>query len=153
MLIKFLFVWKTKEKAIKELEEKYLKLISGYCKYEIEILKEEWSIGDVEKIKILEWNKILEKIKSSDFLILLDAKWKEYYSEDFAKQIMTYQNRSLKLVFIIAWAYWSSDELRNTANQILSFSKMTFTHEMVRIILFEQIFRAFSILKNTKYHK
>ncbi len=150
--MKFILVWRTKQKAILELEDKYLFLISKFSKYEIEYIKEE-SFWEIEKIKNIEWEKILSKIKKWDYIILLDVLWKHISSYDFANHILTWQNNSLKPVFVIAWTYWASEELKSKSNFILSFSKLTFTHEIIRIMLFEQVFRAFSIIKNTWYHK
>ena len=150
--IKFLFVGKTKDSWISEWEEKYLKYLKKYSKTSVEIVKEE-SKGEVEKIKKTESERILEKIWDRDFIFLLDVFWKEFSSEDFAGQFEKISLTWKNFVFVVAWAFWPSEELKKRADLRLSFSKLTFTHQFVRPLLFEQIFRTFSILKWTDYHK
>ena len=152
MQIKFIFVWKTKSKDINALEMNYQKYISKYCKYSIDIVKEDKS-SDVTKIKEIEWKRLLDRIKDDNFIVLLEVKWHYLSSEDFAKKIDSFKCSWISPIFIIAWPFWSSEALINRADLLLSFSKMTFTHEMMRPMLFEQVFRAFSILKGSSYHK
>ncbi len=137
--IKFIFVGRTKDKNITELEQKYVKLISKSCQPLLEICKD-----DIDP---------LTRIDDREYLILLDEIWEQYSSINFWAKLKKIIDSSSKMVFMIWWAYWASEELRKRANLILSFSKMTFTHEMIRIILFEQIFRAFTIIENRSYHK
>lgn len=152
MNLKFIFVGKTKDSWILEWEKKYLKYLKKYSKPKIEIIKEE-SKWEISKIKNVEWEKILEKIWDKDFVILLDVFWKNFsseeFSEEFEKTFLLWKN----IIFVISWAFWPNEKLKKRANFLLSFSKMTFTHQMIRPMLFEQIFRAFSIQKWTDYHK
>jgi 23S rRNA (pseudouridine1915-N3)-methyltransferase len=96
---------------------------------------------------------ILKYIQLSDKVILLDEKGKTYTSVQFSNFIQTQMNTSLKqLVFVIGGAYGFSDEMYQRADSLLSLSKMTLTHQMVRIVFLEQVYRAFTILNNEPYH-
>jgi len=152
MNLEFIFVGKTKDDWISQWEEKYLKYLKKYSKIKIKIVKEEPK-GEIDKIKKIEWERVLLKINDKNFLILLDVFWKEFSSEDFANKFEKISFLWKNITFVIAGAFWPSEDLRNRADLLLSFSKLTFTHQMLRPILFEQIFRTFSILKWTGYHK
>lgn len=152
MNLRFIFVGKNKDDWISHWEEKYLKYLKKYSNPKIEVIKEELK-GEIAKIKKTEWEKVLNKISEKDFVILLDVFWKEFSSEKFASEFEKISLIWKSIVFVIAWAYWPSQELRKRSDLLLSFSKMTFTHQMVRLILLEQVFRAFSILKGSEYHK
>ena len=153
--MKFFFIGKTKEKFFVESEQNFLKYLKKFCTTEVRIFKEETK-WEFEKQKILESEKILENIdlkNTKNFVILLDVFWKQFSSEEFAGELEKIFPLWKEIIFVISWSYWPSEELRERADLKLSFSKMTFTHQMLRQILFEQIFRAFSILNNTSYHK
>lgn len=150
--IKFIFVWKTKEKWLISGEEKYLKFLKKYCKSSVEITKS-FDFQEIEKNKEKEWEKILEKIWEKDFLILLDLNGKIFSSEKFAEKIDETFLKNSKIIFAIWWAFWFSKKVLERADEKISFSKMTFSHQMIRVFLMEQIFRAFSILNWEKYHK
>ena len=152
MKIKFFFIGKTKEKFFSDAEQNFLKYLKKFCSTEIKIFKEETK-WELEKQKNLESEKILEKITSKNFVILLDVFWKQFSSEEFAEKLEKIFPLWKEIIFVISWSYWPNEELRKRADLKLSFSKMTFTHQMMRQILFEQIFRAFSILNWTDYHK
>ena len=152
MKIKFFFIGKTKEKFFLEAEENFLKYLKKFCQTEIKIFKEETK-WEPEKQKNLESEKILKELSDKNFVILLDVFWKEFTSEEFAEKLDKIFSLGKEIVFVISWSYWPNQALRDRADLKLSFSKMTFTHQMMRFILFEQIFRAFSILNNTSYHK
>jgi len=91
--------------------------------------------------------------KSKSMLVLLDSRGKEFSSEQFAKFLRDYQDRNpLPLVFAIGGADGFSDQARSTAQQVISLGKMTLAHELARVVLLEQIYRAFTILKGHPYH-
>lgn len=152
MKIKFFFIGKTKEKFFCDAEENFLKYLKKFCLTEVKIFKEETKWENLKQ-KFLESEKILDKINSKNFVILLDVFWEQFSSEEFAEKLEKIFSLWKEIIFVISWSYWPSEKLRERADLKLSFSKMTFTHQMMRQILFEQIFRAFSILNNTSYHK
>lgn len=159
MNIKLLTVGKLKEKYLKDAVKEYLKRLSSYAKVEIIELTDEKepenaSLKDLEIIKNKEGKKILEKIKDRDFVFLLDVEGIQISSEDLAAKI---SDLSLKgesnITFIIGGSNGVSEEVRNKAAFKLSFSKMTFPHQLMRVILLEQIYRGFKINKGEPYHK
>lgn len=106
-----------------------------------------------DQLKIKEGEAILKKINTSDFLVLLDEKGKEFSSVQFAKFMEhKFQLGNRNLIFLIGGAYGFSDALYKRANQQLSLSKMTFSHQMIRLFFLEQIFRAMTIIKGEPYH-
>lgn len=119
---------------------------------EISALKQTKNLS-VKEQKQKETALILKYIQLSDKVILLDEKGKTYTSVQFSNFIQTQMNTSLKqLVFVIGGAYGFSDEMYQRADSLLSLSKMTLTHQMVRIVFLEQVYRAFTILNNEPYH-
>jgi len=150
--LKFFFIGKTKEKFFQEAEEKFLKYLKKFCQTEVKIFPEETK-WEIEKQKNLESEKILRNISEKNFVILLDVYWKTLSSEEFAEKLDKIFSLWKEVVFVVSWSYWPNEELRKRADLKLSLSKMTFTHQMIRQFLFEQIFRAFSILHWSDYHK
>ena len=155
MKIKLIVVGKTNATYLIEGEKEYEKRLKHYCKLE-EIL-----IPDVKKggklsemdLKKKEGDLILSKLNNSDYLILLDNKGKSFSSIEFAVLIHQKMISSVKtLVFVVGGAFGFSDEVYKRENAKLSLSKMTFSHQMVRLIFKEQLYRAFSIIKGEKYH-
>lgn len=159
--IKVLCVGKIKEKSLKELIEEYEKRISKYAKLEIielddDKIPQNASPAIEEQIKISESNKLIEKIKKypNSNVILLDLKGKQYSSEEFAEKIDNIQTYSSStIIFVIGGSLGMSQELLSLSNDKICFSKMTFPHQLIRVFLLEQIFRAFKILNNETYHK
>ena len=153
--LNIIIVGKLKEKYWLEAEAEYLKRLSAFIKLNIIELKEEsfTEKDPIEFIKKKEGEKIinvLEKIKDS-FLIALEEKGKQYSSVDFSKQITKWsENKSL--TFIIGGPLGLDPEIVKKANSTLSLSSLTFTHQMTRVILLEQIYRAMMIGQNRKYH-
>lgn len=158
--IKIICVGKIKEKSLKDLCDEYTKRLSKYSKIEIIELDDEklpQNINDTEvyKIKNLESKKIKEKIDKIGkcTLFFLDLKGKEYSSKEFANKIDTLATYGTStLVFVIGGSLGMSDELLSISNNKICFSKMTFPHQLIRVFLLEQIFRAFKILNNETYH-
>ena len=159
MNIKIITVGKLKEKYLKEAVIEYMKRLTAYAKVEIIELVDEKetensSLKDIELIKIKEGKRILDKIKERDYLILLDVEGKQISSEDLANKIenLSLQGKS-NLTFIIGGSNGVSEEIKNKSDFKLSFSKMTFPHQLMRVILLEQIYRGFKINKGEPYHK
>ena len=152
--IKIICVGKIKDNYLNQGISEYLKRLSGYCSLEIIELKDEKIGNDEDKIKEIESNKIMEKISDRDYVILLDLKGKELTSEQLADKLDTLINTGVgNYCFIIGGSLGVNDTLRNKADFLLSFSKLTFTHQMIRLFLLEQIYRSFKIINNETYHK
>lgn len=159
--IKIICVGKIKEKSICDLISEYSKRLSKYCKLEIIELDDEKipnnsSFADEEIVRIKESKKIIDRINKigKSTVILLDLHGKTYTSEEFSDKIFnitTYENSTI--TFVIGGSLGFSNELRNMINDKISFSKMTFPHQLFRVFLLEQIFRAFKIQNNETYHK
>ena len=159
MKIRIIAVGKIKETYLKSGIDEYLKRIKPYSQIEIiEVLDEPVSDNPNESIikivKDKEGQKVLKYLKPNDYVISLDLNKKEFTSEEFA----VYLNKKFEIgksniTFVIGGSYGLSDELKNRANDAISLSKMTFLHQMTRLILLEQIYRAFKINKNEVYHK
>ncbi len=158
--IKIICVGKIKEKSLQELINEYSKRLSKYCKLDIIELQDEkfgnnLSYLEAEKVKNIEGNKIKEKILKYEkaTIFLLDLKGKEYSSEEFSEklsQVATYENSTI--IFVIGASLGISKEVLEMSNNKICFSKMTFPHQLIRVFLLEQIFRAFKIQNNEKYH-
>lgn len=160
MNVKLICVGKLSEKFFKEAVDEYKKRIGGFSKIEIlEIAEEKTSNqnpSDAEIGIILkkEGNRILEKISDSDFVITLEILGKMIDSESFASLLDDKMKNGIsRFVFVIGGSYGMSDEVKSRSNYKLSFSKFTFAHQLFRVVLLEQIFRAFKIMNNHIYHK
>lgn len=153
MKIHIIQIGKTKDKNIAELVSEYIKRTSPYAKIEFITLNEEklTSSKTKEKIIELEAEKILKNI-SGDFVVALDETGKQFNSIDFAEIIKKQKDEGQKINFIIGGAFGLSSAVKAKANLTLSLSKMTFTHEMARLFLMEQVYRAFSIIAGKGYH-
>ena len=155
MNIKLIVVGKTNAKYLLEGEKEYENRLKHYTKFEEIILPDVKNAGKLSEneLKKKEGQLIFGKLQNSDHVILLDDKGKSFSSAEFANFIQQKMNSSLKsLVFVIGGAFGFSDEVFQRANFKLSLSKMTFSHQMVRLIFKEQLYRGFSILKGEKYH-
>ena len=156
--IKILCIGSLKEKYLLAMQDEYLKRLSSYAKVTIIEEKEEKSneINNtiINQILNKEGNRLLSKIEDNEFMILLDLHGKQIDSIDFAKVIdKNMTNGYSTFTFVIGGSYGVSEELRRRANLKLSLSLMTFTHQFTRIIILEQIYRAFKINNNEVYHK
>ena len=155
MTIKLLAIGKTDNKQLQLLIEDYTKRIGYYIKFELEL------IPDLKKVKHLseaqqkqkEGELILAKISSTDCLIILDENGKQFDSIAFSSYLQKHMNSGIKrLVFVIGGPYGFSEEVYKKANGKISLSKMTFSHQMVRLFVVEQLYRGFTILRNEPYH-
>lgn len=154
--IKLIVVGKTKEDWIKEGIEHYRKLLKKYVELKIIEIKEEKIIRSKDEKIILdsEGERIAKYLKKDALCIALDVNGDEFTSEEFAKLFQKSLNRGYNnFAFIIGGALGLSKRILDACPIKLSLSQMTFTHELSRIIILEQIYRAFSILAGTKYHK
>jgi len=151
-MIKIICIGSIKEKYLKEAIEEYSKRLSKYTKLEIIELKD-YSINEIDKCLKLEEEEILKHIKEKDYVITLEIEGEELSSIDFSNKIDNILQTNSNIDFIIGGSYGLSDNIKRLSNYKLSFSKMTFPHQLFRIILLEQIYRSFKILNNETYHK
>ncbi|NLW43166.1 MAG: 23S rRNA (pseudouridine(1915)-N(3))-methyltransferase RlmH [Tissierellia bacterium] len=158
MSIRIIAVGKLKEKYLKSGIDEYLKRMQSYSKLEVteipdEQAPENLSEKDLEIIKNKEGEKILSKIKKEDYVINLEINGKLLSSEDLAGLIERNLPSGRDLVFIIGGSNGLSQNVINRGDFSLSFSKMTFPHQLMRLVLIEQIYRGFRIINNHPYHK
>lgn len=158
MKITLICVGKIKEKFYREAIKEYEKRLSAYAKVNtLEINDEKLKNENEAEISIVmekEGKNILSKIKDNQFVITLEILGENVTSEKLASKIDNLAlTGSSDLVFIIGGSYGLSDEVKNRSNYALSFSKMTFPHQLMRVILLEQIYRAFKIIRKEPYHK
>ncbi len=146
--MKIICVGKIKEKFFRDAIEEYVKRISKYTKLEIVEIPDE-SDFNLKK----ERDKILSKIKDSDYVITLEIEGNSLDSLEFARKIDNNFNSNKNLTFVIGSSYGLDDLVKQRSNYRLSFSKFTFPHQMFRVMLLEQIYRAYKINNNENYHK
>ena len=148
-------IGKTDDRNLQQLISTYEQRLMHYANFMIEI------IPDIKNTKSLtnaqqqekEGELLLKKIQTSDYVILMDEKGKEFRSIDFAKFLQKKMNSGMKqLVLVIGGPYGFSSKMYQRAAEKLSLSKMTFSHQMIRLFLVEQLYRGFTILKNEPYH-
>lgn len=156
MKIKLITLGKIKEKYIQNGVDEFLKRLTPYASVDIvEISPIEIKDANLtDKILLQEGEKILSLIKSTDYVITMEINGKEFSSEEFASKIKELTNiGTQEIVFIIGSSCGIGRNVSNRANLKMSLSKMTFLHEFARLILIEQIYRAFKIIKGETYHK
>ena len=155
MKIVLLTIGKTKKSFLSEGIKKYLLKLKHYTNLEaieIDNVKFSKNISESELIN-KEAELLISKLAPSDYVILLDEKGRQYSSLDFSKKLNNWMIGSKKrLVFIIGGAYGVSKTVSSRVDEILSFSSMTFSHQMIRLFFLEQLYRAYTILNNNPYH-
>lgn len=150
--MKFRFIWigKTKDKNWKALQEEYLRRLSHFVKCEIVEIKDSARYENSE----VEGKRILETLNPKTFAVLLDVSGKPISSHQVSGEIDKWQNTGIKEIsFIVGGFEGASKEIRERADYLLSLSFLTFTHEMARVVLLEQLYRGYSILKGFPYQK
>lgn len=155
MTIKLLAIGKTDNKELQKLIDDYQKRLGFYIKFEFEIIPDIKNSKNLteDQQKQKEGELILSKLNPTDILILLDENGKQMDSVSFSNYLQKHMNSGIKqLVFVIGGPYGFSEEVYNKALGKLSLSKMTFSHQMVRLFVIEQLYRAFTILRNEPYH-
>ena len=155
MKIKLIVIGKTNAAYLKTGESDYEYRLKHYCKFEELLIPKIKNSGKLSHsdVKIKEGKLILKSVNQNDQIILLEEKGKSFSSVDFSNflnQKLLSSNK--RLVFVIGGAFGFSEEVYKRANLKLSLSKMTFSHQMIRLIFKEQLYRAFTILKGEKYH-
>ena len=157
-MIRILCIGKMKDKALQSLQEEYTRRLRPFVKTEIiEVRDEPNDLAHREKeaalVKEKEGERALSQIRDSDFVILLDLHGSHFDSETFARKLEDWQRTSPDLTFVIAGSLGPSPALVARANARWKLSDLTFTHLMTRVLVLEQIYRAFMIRGGRKYHK
>ena len=155
MTIKLIAIGKTDSVSLQDLIKEYENRLKHYVKFELDIipdLKNAKNLSEIQQ-KEKEGELILKKLNATDVLILLDENGKQFGSVEFSGYLQKKMNSGIKqLVLVIGGPYGFSDAIYTKAQAKISLSKMTFSHQMVRLFIVEQLYRAFTILKNEPYH-
>lgn len=151
-MIKLITVGYIKEKYLQDAIDEYKKRISKYTKIEIIEVKDEGLVEPQKSIS-LEEEKILKHISDKDYIVTLEIEGKQLSSEELAEKLDKIQLESSTITFIIGGSYGLSQNIKDKAKLHLSFSKMTFPHQLFRVLLLEQIYRSYKINNNESYHK
>jgi 23S rRNA (pseudouridine1915-N3)-methyltransferase len=154
MKITLLQLGKTHFKFVDTGFDEFAKRLKHYCKFESLLfeLPTRLKTNDINQIKKNEGEVLLKKLTPTDFVILLDENGKEYASNAFADYLQKLSLHQAHVVFIIGGAYGFSEEVYIRANAKVSLSEMTFSHQLIRLIFIEQLYRAFTIIKGEPYH-
>lgn len=153
MKIKLIGIGKTTDSNLIELCLEFENRLKHYCQFEVEYLSCKQKSNDRDQVKAEEGKLLLAKLLPSNQVILLDNRGAQYSSEDFSNFLQKRLNAATQdIVFLIGGAFGFSEAVYQRANFKLSLSKMTFTHQLIRLIFTEQLYRAFTILKGEKYH-
>ena len=155
MNIRLLAIGKTDDSKLQQLIDQYAKRLSHYVKFDLDIIpdiKNTKSLSEAQQ-KEKEGELILKKLSATDVLVLLDENGKQFSSVDFSSYLQKRMNAGIKtLVFVNGGPYGFSETVYAKAQGKISLSKMTFSHQMVRLFVVEQLYRAFTILRNEPYH-
>lgn len=150
--MKLICVGKIKEKYLNDAIDEYKKRLSKYTKLDIVVLPD-ISYNEIDKVKKEEGKLILKHLKETDNVIILDINGIELSSVELTNKLYRLESVNSNITFIIGGSYGLSDEVKKRANFSLSFSKLTFPHQLFRVILLEQIYRTYKIRNNENYHK
>ena len=151
-MIKIICVGKIKEKYLSSAIDEYSKRLSKYTKLEIIEVKD-YDLGNKELVLKREADEIIKYLNNKDYIITLDIDGTMIDSKELACKIDDIYNHYSNITFIIGGSYGLDDNIKNKSNYALSFSKLTFPHQLFRVILLEQIYRSFKINNNETYHK
>jgi len=155
MKLCLLLIGETDDTDLKPAIDRYVSRLKHYASFEMSVIKppKKFRKLDVEALKIAEGKLILESLSPQDVLILLDEKGKQFGSVAFSNKLQKWLNGGHKrIVFLVGGAFGFSADVYARANFKLGLSEMTLTHQMIRLLFTEQLYRAFTILKNEKYH-
>lgn len=155
MNIKLIVVGKTNQDYVEKGVEEYFSRLKHYIGFEIIVVNDVKNAKNLSSsiLKDKEAENILKHINSTDTVVLLDERGKEFRSMEFADYLQKKMNKGTKtLVFIVGGAFGFSDKIYSLYQERLSISKMTFSHQMIRLLITEQLYRAFTILNNEPYH-
>lgn len=153
MKLAFLMVGKTSEAYFAEAISEYEKRIKRFIPFEIVVIPDIKGTREVNLQRQMEGDMILKALRNDDYVILLDEHGREFSSVEFAGRLERVTGLPNKrVVFVIGGAYGFTDSVKNRGNELLSLSRMTFSHQLVRVVFTEQLYRAFTILNNQPYH-
>lgn len=159
MKIRILCVGKLKERFYTEAAAEFSKRLSRYCELEIlelpdEKVKDDPSPAEIERVKATECRRIEDKLSVGEYVIALDPRGKQLSSEELSEELSSIMlGGKSRIAFIIGGSHGLTSQIRGRADLVLSFSRMTFSHQIFRIMLLEQVYRAFKILSGEPYHK
>jgi 23S rRNA (pseudouridine1915-N3)-methyltransferase len=154
MSLHFVWIGKTKDANCRGLIDDYLERIRRFVRVDVSQLKEQAGGADEKRLIAAEGAKILEAIERDDFVVLLDEKGKEFRSQEFSEFLIARQQAGTKrLLFVIGGFAGVSDEVKQRASVQMALSRMTLTHELARVVLAEQVYRAFTLSAGLPYHK
>ncbi len=155
MQLEFLFLGKTKDTYLSDGINQYLSRLRHYAQVDVKILRTKGcSNSNDSHLKAQEGKLLMDNVSSGAFTVVLDPFGRQFSSEEVAGLLDNWEQRGIKKVcFIIGGALGLSDEVTRQGDLVLSLSKMTFTHDMTRLFLLEQIYRAYTIKAGEKYHK
>ena len=159
MKIRVICIGKLKERFYTDACAEYIKRLTRYCEPEIVELPDEKvaqdpSNAEIERVKSIECGRLLDKLSPADFVIALDPRGKQLSSEELADSLRNIMiNGKSRIAFLIGGSHGLTQEARNSSDMILSFSRMTFSHQIFRVMLLEQVYRAFKIISGEPYHK
>ncbi len=151
-MIKIICVGKLKENYWRDASQEYLKRLTKYSNIKL-IEIPDCSIDDPVVSLNKEKDLILKHIKPNEYLILLDVKSKQYSSENFSNKLNSILLQNSNITFLIGGSYGIHHEIKDLASLKISFSEMTFPHQLFRVMFLEQLYRAYKIMNNEKYHK
>lgn len=151
-MIKLIVVGSIKETYLKEAIEEYKKRLTKYTNFEIIEVKDEGLLDETKTLQ-KEAEKIMKYLTDKDYIITLEIEGIELSSPEFAKKLDQIFIENSNIVFIIGGSYGLSQTIKEKSSLHLSFSKMTFPHQLFRVLLLEQLYRAYKIMNNEKYHK
>lgn len=153
MEIKLIVVGKTKSSELVRLINEYVKRINFYKKFKIIVVNSLKSKKNSEKeIKKIEGENVLKRVKKNELIFLLDENGKSFNSRKFADFLSNKFKTNKSIVFVVGGAHGFSNEIKQKSNEIISFSEMTFSHQIIRLFFTEQVYRALTILNNHPYH-
>lgn len=154
MRIELIAVGKNSDKNLMAAIDDYIGRLSHYTSFSFRVVEGPKSARSMSRdtLRQLEGERIMRQLSPSDTVVLLDERGAERRSVEFASWIEKKQAAARKLVFVIGGAFGFSDEVYKRADEMVSLSKMTFSHQMIRLIFVEQLYRAFTILKGESYH-
>ncbi len=154
MDIKLFTIGKLKDDFYRATEHHYQKLLSSFCRLEIVELKDEKILknSSVSVVVEKEGERIIDALQSGKKTIALDAKGKQYSSEEFAAFVQQHKDTGVSLQFVIGGPYGLSNKVKEKVDEKLSLSSFTFPHQLARIVLLEQLYRGFTIMKGKRYH-
>lgn len=154
MNIRILMLGKNKDDYLEEAVQDFIKKLRPFCKLELVYLKDEKVHTDVKKILAVEAQRIREQLQEKEFVVVLDEKGKNFSTVQLHQQFSHWIDRGIgKIAFIIGSSHGLATEIKAEADLLLSLSPLTMNHQIVRIVLLEQVYRVFTLLRGMKYHK